>query len=135
MQVCDVIKKVVYAEEIEESRKKVLEALSERLTNKFGKGWTVESLTLTRKFYKTYSNSVNTVYQIQNSPAEPHKFVLSWSHYLVLMRNNAPHVCERHFVAVRKGLEPSTSGVTGRHSNQTELPHQLVLLVRKRMQI
>lgn len=31
---------------------------------------------------------------------------------------NAPHVCERRFSAVRKGLEPSTSGVTGRHSNQ-----------------
>ena len=26
--------------------------------------------------------------------------------------------------AVRKGLEPSTSGVTGRRSNQAELPHQ-----------
>ncbi len=24
--------------------------------------------------------------------------------------------------AVRTGLEPATSGVTGRHSNQTELP-------------
>ena len=31
---------------------------------------------------------------------------------------NAPQMTERHFVAVRKGLEPSTSGVTGRHSNQ-----------------
>ena len=70
--------------------KKVLEALSERLTNKFGKGWTVESLTLTRKLYITYSNSVNTVYEIQNAPAEPHKFVLSWSHYLVLMRVDNP---------------------------------------------
>lgn len=28
------------------------------------------------------------------------------------------------FFAVRMGLEPTTSGVTGRHSNQTELPHQ-----------
>lgn len=91
----------------------MLEELSERLTGKFGKGWTVESLTLTRKFYKTYSNSVNTVYeksgiplkknskgivnsvaQIQNAPAETHKFVLSWSHYLVLMRVDNPNVCE-----------------------------------------
>lgn len=91
----------------------MLEVLSERLTGKFGKGWTVESLTLTRKFYKTYSNSVNTVYeksgipsktnskgivnsvdQIQNAPAEPHKFVFCWPHYLVPMRMDNPNVCE-----------------------------------------
>jgi hypothetical protein len=28
-------------------------------------------------------------------------------------------------MAVRTGLEPATLGVTGRYSNQTELPHQL----------
>ena len=28
------------------------------------------------------------------------------------------------FLAVRTGLEPATPGVTGRYSNQTELPHQ-----------
>ena len=28
------------------------------------------------------------------------------------------------FFAVRTGLEPATLGVTGRYSNQTELPHQ-----------
>lgn len=70
--------------------KKVLEALSERLTNKFGKGWTIESLTLARKFFQTYSDSVNTVYEIQNTSIEPHKFILSWSHYLVLMRVDNP---------------------------------------------
>ncbi len=31
---------------------------------------------------------------------------------------NAPQRTERHFVAVRMGLEPTTSGVTGPHSNQ-----------------
>ena len=31
---------------------------------------------------------------------------------------NASHARVWHFEAVRKGLEPSTSGVTGRHSNQ-----------------
>ncbi len=29
------------------------------------------------------------------------------------------------FLAVRTRLELATSGVTGRHSNQTELPHQV----------
>jgi hypothetical protein len=32
----------------------------------------------------------------------------------------------RRAKAVWTGLEPATSGVTGRHSNQTELPHQYV---------
>ena len=31
------------------------------------------------------------------------------------------------FIAVRTGLEPATSGVTGRHSNQAELPHRFSL--------
>ena len=30
--------------------------------------------------------------------------------------------------AVRTGLEPATSGVTGRHSNQAELPHRFSCL-------
>lgn len=85
--------------------KKVLEDLSNRLSKQFGAGWSVENLKLIRRFYSIYGtskigqtaitqsaskarkpNSVNTVYQIQNAAAEPHKFVLSWSHYLVLMR-------------------------------------------------
>lgn len=85
--------------------KQILQQLSVRLTDKFGKGWSIESLTLVRKFYSVFSNSVNTVYeisksnksannpkivntvdQIQNAAIQPHKFVLSWSHYLILMR-------------------------------------------------
>ena len=85
--------------------KQVLKQLSEKLTNKYGKGWSVETLTTTRKFYQTYSNSVNTayeiptgyhktetskivntVYEIQDATRVTHKFVLSRSHYLILMR-------------------------------------------------
>ena len=85
--------------------KQVLKKLSEKLTNRYGKGWSVETLTTTRKFYQTYSNSVNTVYEIpaeankseaskivntvydfQDTTPVTHKFVLSWSHYLILMR-------------------------------------------------
>ena len=32
--------------------------------------------------------------------------------------------------AVRTGLEPATPGVTGRYSNQTELPHQGMNVVK-----
>ena len=62
--------------------KNTLKELSNKLLNRYGKGWTVENLTLCRKFYNTYSNFVNTDYEIENQDL----FKLSWSHYLVLMR-------------------------------------------------
>lgn len=93
--------------------KQILINLSERLTEKYGEGWSAEQLRLIRKFYMTYSKIVNTDYEIQNSDLEisehastkiqntvyqirnlpkqiepsmmPH-FTLSWSHYIVLMR-------------------------------------------------
>lgn len=85
--------------------KQVLPILSQKLTDKFGSGWSLETLKSARKFYSVYApqairstaltksdkdtgktNLANSVDQIQITPAEPHKFVLSWSHYLVLMR-------------------------------------------------
>ena len=85
--------------------KQVLPILSQKLTDKFGGGWSLETLKSARKFYSVYApqaigstaltksskgtgktNLVNSVDQIQIAPTEPHKFVLSWSHYLVLMR-------------------------------------------------
>ncbi len=84
--------------------KKVLKQVSERLYQQFGKGWSVETLTNCRRFYSVYSapqissttltksvtattkNFVNSVYEIKEAENNPHKFVLSWSHYLVLMR-------------------------------------------------
>lgn len=89
--------------------KQVLKELSARLTERFGDGWSVESLKLCRRFFMVYSNSVNRVYPIQgendkqclpnsdsannaNANAEvssPH-FSISWSHYLILMRVENP---------------------------------------------
>ena len=84
--------------------KKVLKGLSERLTARFSDGWSIETLTLCRKFFCVYSNFVNTVYEI-DAPAsrkaendrqcisnlkdgvcQMPEFTLSWSHYQVLMR-------------------------------------------------
>ena len=77
---------------------KTLAELSEKLTAKFGKGWSIANLKLMRQFFITYSNSLNTVYPIEtpNGQAAPlpanetihtmGDFTLSWSHYLVLMR-------------------------------------------------
>lgn len=85
--------------------KNVLRDLSKRLTERFGSGWSVENLTLFRKFFTAYSNIANRVYDINNHPIneELHmplleivnsvydfqpklQFSLSWSHYLILMR-------------------------------------------------
>lgn len=93
--------------------KQVLLNLSERLTEKYGDGWSLPQLKLIRQFYPVYSKKLNavypiqdkqdskelvvdterlnTVYQIQNlpksiDPSSMPRFTLSWSHYIVLMR-------------------------------------------------
>ena len=72
--------------------KAVLKELSIRLTNKFGKGFSVENLDRMRYFYKTYSktNSSTLLTNLQ--------FSLSWSHYLKLMRIDNPE--ERKFYEI-----------------------------------
>ena len=62
--------------------KAVLKELSIRLTNKFGKGFSVDNLENMRRFYLIYSNSETLS---RNLP-----FTLSWSHYLKLMRIDNP---------------------------------------------
>lgn len=92
--------------------KKVLKMLSSYLISKYGRGWSVESLTQSRKFYLTYSKIVNSDYEIQisntpeknrkqclqNSTIVAPKFILSWSHYLILMRIENPQ--ERRFYEI-----------------------------------
>lgn len=56
--------------------KHVLKELSKKLTNDFGKGFSVDNLQNMRQFYLTYS-----IYETTSR-----KFVLSWSHYLKLIR-------------------------------------------------
>lgn len=62
--------------------KYMLVSLSSKLIEKFGSGWSVENLKLFRRFYIVYSNSVINDYPIENDG----RFVLSWTHYVVLMR-------------------------------------------------
>ena len=85
--------------------KQVLEVLSKKIVERFGEGWSADTLKRCRKFYSIYSTPVigatvlhklgataervnlgNTVAQITEQTAESPKFVLSWSHYLILMR-------------------------------------------------
>ena len=86
--------------------KGVLKELSKRLTNRFGRGFSVDNLENMRRFYSTYSNEVisetasresvapkaETLSRISetaptNLQTLSAKFTLSWSHYLFPMRS------------------------------------------------
>jgi predicted nuclease of restriction endonuclease-like (RecB) superfamily len=91
--------------------KQMLKGLSGRLTDRFGDGWSAETLKLCRRFFVVYSDSVTSGYPIQpqkdnqrlpnsnivtngykfdsHQPSNP-QFTLSWSHYLILMRVKNP---------------------------------------------
>ena len=81
----------------------LLQALSEYLSNQFGKGFSVTNLKQMRQFYITYGNdqiSQTVSDQFKNFPSVStgRKFFLSWSHYLKLMRMD--DVNERHFYEI-----------------------------------
>ena len=77
--------------------KQVLKNLSNRLTERFGDGWTFDTLKRCRYFYNIYTPKQKESFQLEqhccpNSQRqnkeennEPY-FTLSWSHYLILMR-------------------------------------------------
>ena len=75
---------------------KVIKTLSENLQKEFGKGFSEDTLKNARKFYLTYkeriSETVFSLFAIEKSETvfsffekEP-PFIVSWSHYLQLMR-------------------------------------------------
>ena len=73
--------------------KGVLKELSKKLTNRYGRGFSVDNLENMRRFYITYSNEVNSETPsriFEPSPTNLQtlsaQFTLSWSHYLFLMR-------------------------------------------------
>lgn len=74
--------------------KQVLKELSAKLTAEFGKGFSVQNLENMRKFYLLYaldsnSQSVVRISEKSQSPiriSEKSNTVLSWTHYLVLIR-------------------------------------------------
>ena len=91
--------------------KTVLQNLSTRMIARFGEGWSYETLNLCKRFYAVYSDFVTDGYKIQESNsvttgykidvlaqndvpevpkrANPH-FVLTWSHYIILLRVKNP---------------------------------------------
>lgn len=87
--------------------KRVLKSLSEDLTREFGKGYSEDTLSNTRKFYISYGDRISeTVFRkfaIEKSETvfrklEDSPFKVSWSHYLQLMRIDNPD--ERSFYEI-----------------------------------
>lgn len=90
--------------------KAVIKELANRLTSKFGKGFSIRNIEQMRQFYIIYSNHANSSIIPDNSQRQtslPEKaqtvsaelhFTLSWSHYLKLMRIANPD--ERHFYEI-----------------------------------
>ncbi len=73
----------------------VIDKLSQALSEEFGRGYSRESLRNARKFYLTFQNRISqtlfTEFAIEKSQTLFGKlknppFVLTWSHYLILMR-------------------------------------------------
>lgn len=106
---------IVEEEQLGESRAKygqqVLQSLSKRLTERFGKGWSVDTLEKCRLFYQVYRNSATLLRNSEKLPndlfsitgngeisetllrksEDTVRFSLSWSHYLILMRVENPN--------------------------------------------
>ena len=90
----------------------LLKELSQRLTTRFGKGFSVDNLENMRRFYQTYGSSISeTASRILQSGESLTKltktggssqpiaqFTLSWSHYLFLMR--IENTAERQFYEI-----------------------------------
>jgi len=72
--------------------KGVLKRLSERLTDKYGSGWSYANLRSMRQFYLEYSKTLTSGQQNQNDDqrsANP-TFILPWTHYQIIMREKNP---------------------------------------------
>lgn len=98
-----IVEEEQHGEERAEYGKHLIVQLSNFLTQKFGKGFSVDNIKLFRRFYKIYSIDTigETVFtQFKNLPATStgRKFYLSWSHYLKLMR--IENIDERHFYEI-----------------------------------
>ncbi len=71
----------------------LLKGISKRLTQDFGKGFSVDNLENMRRFYLAYSKS-----ETLSRKSETVAFPLSWSHYLTLMRIDG--LSERQFYEI-----------------------------------
>ena len=75
--------------------KSVLKDLSNGLTERFGNGWSVENLTLMRKFYLIYSDFVNSVYEIPKR--KQHSWIITQNSSILLQQSPQTY---RFFISV-----------------------------------
>ncbi|MGN1157057.1 MAG: YhcG family protein [Agathobacter sp.] len=84
--------------------KGVLIRLSARLTEKYGKGWSVETLKKCRKLFFAYSigstlqTQSTTTIDLVHTVDQKQQFTLSWNHYQILMR--VKNIQERSFYEI-----------------------------------
>ena len=100
-----IVEKEQHGEERAPYGKELLKGLSEKLTNEFGKGFSVDNLENMRRFYRIYSISETVSRKFHNGKSETVSrisgtmdFQLSWSHYLFLMKIENPD--ERKFYEI-----------------------------------
>lgn len=102
-----------YGENRAEYGIKLLQGLSTYLTKEFGKGFSVTNIQQMRNFYLIYrkqqtlsvksideekSQTLSAKLELEKSETVSRKFVLSWSHYIFLMRLDDAE--ERHFYEI-----------------------------------
>ena len=94
--------------------KRILQGLSEYLTANLGKGYSVENLTLMRRFYMTYSEKA-----ISQSPITKFNSSISWTHYIHLLR--IANDDERLSCLMKKKFR-SIGGYDAKHLNAETFP-------------
>jgi predicted nuclease of restriction endonuclease-like (RecB) superfamily len=83
--------------------KQVLMDLSSKLTENFGQGFSFTNLNQMRQFYIAYSILQTPSEESQIYEKSPRKFILSWSHYLILMK--IENKDERNFYEIEAAKE------------------------------
>lgn len=78
--------------------KAILKGLSAKLTEKYGRGFSVDTLEKTRKFYVVFSTDIKSATLSRNSDLPNFSANISWSHYEVLMR--LPDALAREFYII-----------------------------------
>ncbi len=66
--------------------KQILKELSNRLNSEFGKGFSVTNLQQMKNFYNVYGKQQTVSAKSENEIDKTNNLLLSWSHYLFLMR-------------------------------------------------
>lgn len=85
----DIIEEEQQGQQRAQYGKQLLQALSKKLTLKYGKGFSVTTLKDIRQFYKTYS-AISIRHAVRGELVDSFDLKLSWTHYRALMRVSRP---------------------------------------------